>query len=992
MNDVKTNISLLPQYIQKPVMLVWAFILPQLILLFINMRAFWIVSEEVLPEYRMTAYSIFAVEVILLILSGAAGLYSRIKRTNVHWGWNLLFLFGQIGYLWLTSSHMWQIIPSQIEPWVLDRGQLTLQQFTFIMPGIFYAALRLACFETKFKPGLDLGVSLLVAVAAPVMYYIFFIALRMFIRFDGFRFSEVPVLLFFIGMTVMTFIGLIRGVVLAYNMIRTKGELAQLIFSVAICLAGPIGGLLLNRTIPFPSDFQSPWIYILAIINGLIVMIPNTRKSDGHSYLLFARAVTFPFSFYFFLVFVPFLPLSLPAIFAVGAGFLILVPVVLWLLHTQRLADDFRIVARTNTVAMAVMLTIGGLSVLPGYFTWEAFKDKASLSAALRYVYAPDYTRDFIFSGSVKSIRRTLINLREFKEGIQMPYLSNFYNSVVFEGMVLPDKKINEMYRLFVGETIPAVSRRPAWDFAGRSNRMRTGNVRAADRQVQLVSTHIQNQDSADETKSRVRLEMVNTGTSDRAEFFREMTVPEGVLISGFSLKVGEEMTPGQIFEKRAAMWVYHMIRDFTRRDPGLLTYQSPSRINLNVYPFALNEKRIVEIEFQFPKDYSPVISIGEQRLILNQKEDTAPLPVVGGTFQKGSFFVLSKDVLSALPKTKRRPYLHFILDISKEGMPDMSAYKERMELVRRQYPSITKARITAAHFESQLLTPDFLDLNNKKTITQAIQKTTLSHQGSLDIGRVIKQELLRYQRGLDQNNWQEYPLFVLISSNAPHAFPASDMEFFSSMLPDCNYYLVSSAAGSLEKLPMWESTEGAKDREVAVFKSGDTVQVIPAAEDMRSIYFDGSRGDGIAVYDSGRQGFTAIDGVQKMAAASSYSQGIGLMHENLRSMVNPSELDQSLSSLVSASRQSGIMIPSTSYIVVERSSQWKTLQLKEKQRLGTSQGLDFDEELRTPAPPLWLLLVLICLISFLRKRKLGALRIVQEGWRLSTWKNSDHL
>ncbi|MBP6344254.1 MAG: hypothetical protein KA403_09975, partial [Candidatus Omnitrophica bacterium] len=172
MNDVKTNMSLLPQYIQKPVMLVWAFILPQLILLFINMRAFWIVSEEVLPEYLMTAYSIFAVEVVLLVLSAAAGLYSRIKRTDVHWGWNLLFLFGQIGYLWFTSSHMWQIIPSQIEPWVLDRGQLTLQQFTFIMPGIFYAALRLACFETKLKPGLDLGVSLLVAVAAPVMYYI----------------------------------------------------------------------------------------------------------------------------------------------------------------------------------------------------------------------------------------------------------------------------------------------------------------------------------------------------------------------------------------------------------------------------------------------------------------------------------------------------------------------------------------------------------------------------------------------------------------------------------------------------------------------------------------------------------------------------------------------------------------------------------------------------------------------------------------------------
>jgi len=588
----KVNARLLPDLIKRPVMLLWAFIVPQMILLSINAKAFWLINEEILANKLYFWYCIFGFEIGLLILALLVGWRYKTRQEQVHWGWNILFLFFHIGYLWYVSSNVWPMIPSNIEPWILDGRDLILNQFTFMMPGLFYAGLRLACFETRLQTRSDFGLSLLAAVLAPLFYYIIFIGIGGYTRSFGWMLPAMIATLFFIGVTVMTFIGLIRVIVISYNGVRAKGDIAQFIFSIVICSAGPIGGLLLNRTIPFPADFQSPWVYVLAVINGFIVMIPGARKTDGHGYLLFARALTYPFTFYFFLVFLPFLPLSLPAIFAIGSGFLILVPVVLGLFHTKKLFDDFKICRQANGIHMAVILTLTGLLALPGYFALETLRDKSSLTKALQYVYSPDYYRDFVFKGSVKSVERTLIHLKRFKEGIQLPYLSDFYNSIVFEGMVLPDKKIEYMYRLFTGEELQKVEFKSGWGLGrlggGRGNiwRAGTGQAPVIDRQVDLVSSSVNSYEEGNIIKSRLRLEMRNAGKSDRAEFFRELRIPQGVLISGFTLKVGNDMVLGQIFEKRAAMWVYHMIRDFTRRDPGILTYKSPTQVDLNVYPF----------------------------------------------------------------------------------------------------------------------------------------------------------------------------------------------------------------------------------------------------------------------------------------------------------------------------------------------------------------------------------------------------------------------
>jgi hypothetical protein len=66
-----------------------------------------------------------------------------------------------------------------------------------------------------------------------------------------------------------------------------------------------------------------------------------------------------------------------------------------------------------------------------------------------------------------------------------------------------------------------------------------------------------------------------------------------------------------------------------------------------------------------------------------------------------------------------------------------------------------------------------------------------------------------------------------------------------------------------------------------------------------------------------------------------------------------PGDAGVNMKELVTSSRESGVMLPSTSYIVVENAAQWRMLDVSERQKLDQNAALDFKE---TPAPAwVWL-------------------------------------
>jgi hypothetical protein len=78
------------------------------------------------------------------------------------------------------------------------------------------------------------------------------------------------------------------------------------------------------------------------------------------------------------------------------------------------------------------------------------------------------------------------------------------------------------------------------------------------------------------------------------------------------------------------------------------------------------------------------------------------------------------------------------------------------------------------------------------------------------------------------------------------------------------------------------------------------------------------------------------------------WTEAITLWVNNHRYAASPGSAPIVLKSLVQASRETGVLIPATSYIVVENEAQWRMLEKKEAQKLEQNEALDF---LETPAP-----------------------------------------
>ncbi|MGE0268581.1 MAG: MSEP-CTERM sorting domain-containing protein [Candidatus Omnitrophota bacterium] len=979
MNNTAVNRSLLPDFIKKPIFMLWVYIIPQMILLLINLWSGWLVWDDLPAEKMPIVYMILGMELGLLGLAFMIGIYSHLRKSLIGLAWNGLLLAAHIGYLWFVSSNVWRLIPGTVEPWILDQGMLVFYQFTFMMPGLFYAGLRLACFEVNIKNSSDIGYSFLLTILGPLLYYVVFIFMGKFTRPFAWAWAPQLAAFFFIGVTVAAFVGLVRLVVLLYNFIRSRGDTAQSVFAVIVSIVGPLAGLWLNQSIPFPASFQTPWVYVLAVINGLIMIIPSVRKTDSHGYLLFARSVTYPFTVYFFLVFLPFLPLSLPAIFAVGTGFLIMVPVALFLLHTKRIHDDFQLCRRARGALLSVVLVVAGCAILPGYFTSRAFQDKAALKSALKYVYSPNYEKDVSFSGSVRSVKRTLVNLKQFKEGIQLPYLSGFYNRVVFEGMVLPDSRVEYLYKLFAGEEFKKDGKHPAWRFDGlmTRGRGRRFNPRPVtrDRNVELASFKVSVEQVTDFTRSRIHLNMQNKSASDTAEFFRELEIPSGVLITDFQLKVDEEMVPGQIFEKRTAMWVYHMIRDFTRRDPGLLNYVSAQRVHFSVYPFLKDQVREAIIEFSFPKGLNPSVKFGDELIPLVSGQAVQPSIYLSQLDEHRAAVIIPEHKLKELSSGKPPAYFHFILDYSKGSKGGHLKYMDQISAVLNKYgdSAVGHGKITAANFDLQDVTPEYIDLNDRAQVRNALGRITLGHKGSLNLERAIKHDLVRRPSAVKINgqSLEPYPVFVVISTGNPAILDLQDMDFYQTLSPYENEYLLSTGAGDVTKKPLWSRPDFGKTEDAITLSFGGVVSRVPAATGQPLIIpFNGPFNTAeLKVLNPATHQFDPVPGVQRMEFHSEYADGLRLQLENLEILHNPAVFEEKLPAIVKAGKKSGLMTFSTSFIVVERSTQWKILSVKEKQRLAATGGLEFEEDFNTPSPSALILLLLLLVWYFLRDK-----------------------
>lgn len=974
MNSTPAPRPLLPDSVKQPFMVLWLWVIPQLGLLLLNLRAWSLATGEATVEQAQAAAWIGAAQVTLLAVGAALWLVPRLRSRAVGLPACGVGLILNIAYLWFFFPQFDHVWPSTVAPWMLPQTEIVFYQFALVMPALFYCGLRLACIELRLHRGVDIGLSFGMFVAIPVTWYVLFnlvvlVSHRLFERA-----TEAVAILFLATSTVLVMMAFLRLLYFLYSWLSSKswGQTAMTAVAGILC---PIAGLLLNIRIPFPCDFQAVGIYVLAVLNGVVLITPLPRRPNLALLVWWARSALYAFTLYFFIVFLPFLPLSLLAMLACGAGFLILAPTLLFIIHTRRIAADAATLAALHGRGLVLVLFLAGLVTIPAGFTASAWLDRTALTAAMDAVFSPDIRQTRV-PLHPHTVAHSLDHLRDMKDGIYLPFLSDAYNAMVFNGMVLPDSKVETLSRALLGKPPrpPTKSERFSLFLAPRSLARWSGGVNAPlpPRDVALrPPAPPETVVTSGVRRSTVKLELTNHGPAN-SEFVGKLRAPDGVLVSGFWLDVAGKRKPGLIVEKKTALWVYHMIRDYTRRDPGLLVYDDDGALKLNVYPFSTNETRTVWLEFTSPAAWDATVTVNGTSIPL------APAPRTPDVTAAGPSLVVSAEAcaipgatLSQLPAAARAPVIRFILDRSAAST---DAVVIPPALCAAVAPLGGRCRATFANIES--IDIDLQPEGPNEAAELARRPVDLPVRAGFAPDRVMARILLDAATG-----GATVPIFVVIPAPGSTPVKTLDLRPFARLAPDVSAYYqwstdhldrIAFADGSARRVELPEPPAP-----VVLFRSGERVTAVlpnaPSAVIEAPLTPKGSTNATplIAFPDI----YNPESGAFEMLPPGSilndlaYAAGVRLQLDCEAIRLEPVTLDRNLPNAVERSRAAGILCPLTSFIVVENTAQEKTLAARQKQALGANHALEFEETVKSPEPnALWLLPVVMLLAWWMRR------------------------
>ena len=307
MSDAKDTANrLLPAAILHPAFLLLAGVLPQVVLVFFNLRVYGIVCGELGPEGRSAYAVLFGGQGVLLAALLGAWAACRARRRMVGPAAAAGLLLLHAVFLWIVCSRAAGLVPSSVAFWMVNVGQVLFAQFALIAPLLFYVLIRLAGWGAgRVRAAVDIGASAGALVGIPAFWFLaarFLFDRRWFPHADS---IFIPVVLF--ASTPVMLLAFLRLLLWGYAAV---GQSMALLVVSGLLL--PLGGLALNRSLPFPCDLQDWRVYALTVVNSAALCLPfsATRLRGGLPWM--ARAVMYPFSLYFFLLFLPFLPFSIP--------------------------------------------------------------------------------------------------------------------------------------------------------------------------------------------------------------------------------------------------------------------------------------------------------------------------------------------------------------------------------------------------------------------------------------------------------------------------------------------------------------------------------------------------------------------------------------------------------------------------------------------------------------------------------------------------------
>lgn len=961
--------SLLPPVLTGPSSFLWLWVLPLALLLALNVQGYLLVSGNLSDEQRRDAWLLGGALLLDVGLGVAAWAVSfrwmRAGREAAarHAAWGVPLILANVGYLWLATALGDDLLPRSVTAWIYPEQRYFFNQYTFGMAPLFLGMLRLACAGSARLGGRVIAWHVSVAVLVPIGLYVLGVLARG-AELPFWRIPETIMAVAMVGFGLLLFVCVIRVLVLSLRSRALSGPTGQRVGILLFALLLPLAGLALNESIPFPVSFQAPEVYVLTCVNAAGLFASTFLAAARPRLTLFLLGATLPFTLYFFVVFLPYTPLAVLAILALGAGFLILAPTLLFTLHLHlawQAAREAAFAAPGHGLRLAA-IGLAGCAVLPGWFTARGWSDRAALNTAVNHAFTPvvSATQAAAYPGNLAYLRRAISSHRAYKDGLYYPLLSDYYAWLVFDGLVLPDEKLNRIESLFFGTVTPSdPSRGDGFGFGRGTVRERHRMPRAEPppRTVEVRDIRATTRPAGEgATTVTLALTLANTGSGEQAEYIRTLPLAPGVVANGFRLHVNGEAVPGRLVEKKTALWVYTMIRDSERRDPGLLFYSAPDELELRVYPVIAGTPSIVELDFLVPAvfdaDALPVESRDPAACVAALRD--VMTPTLARTTPET--VVLAGLDRASLPLAPRPTYVHFLVDRSAANAFTGDVASARAMLGAHLSFAGTE-RVTLVNHDAVPVEP-----REGVAFPPAAEQVArvLPARGGLHLDLALAQALRRHRdEDLDRLGPDApppaRPVFVILSHRLGTGIGELSLaNEWCDLAPDMEVY-------ELDETGAFRSCFGGAPADAPMVRLGSSARPWHAG---RLTRFDGAEQDGMApaFWDEAARRWRALD-VADMAAAragedeATWPEAMALQLRHQDEVRDPGRGGSvaGLSGLVAESRRLGVLTPATSFIVVENAAQWRAMDQAERKKLGQHQALD---HLETPAPSAVVLLL----------------------------------
>lgn len=917
----------------------WIFLintLPLLILFILFFGEFNII-KSLLNEESINLWKSFGLTLgILSILNFLYAVHITIKKKEVSFLYGVLALLCYIPFIYLYGYLSDKIIPSSIPQWMIP-GNMILYVGTFLMPTLAYSLLVLVSHFTAEAKEYKAWKNFLIAILVPISWYLFTQVILPLWKPVEDNFSVHILLIFIIIGTLIFLFFIVRGLLIIATKKSNIWLKYQLAWKIPISIILPILGLAVNNGYLFNNftesnsgifgNFNNFWFFLIATINGILMCLPNFKSNLYRIILFIGRSITFAFTLYFFLIFLPFLPLSVIAIVAIGTGFLMLTPLFLFVIHINELSKDFAYINNIISKKMVWSLFLISFFVIPIFITNSYLKDKRVLNKTLDYIYNSDYSKNYKIDEI--SLKRTLEvikhhkdNNRDFLFGTQIPYLSSYFNWLVLDNLTLSETKINMIERIFFSKT---------------SVKLRPENIQNDDVNI----TNISSESFYDKTQntwiSWVNLEITNKNGNNRfSEYATTIELPVGCWISDYYLFVDERKEMGVLAEKKSAMWVFSQIRN-ENRDPGILYYLTGNKVAFRVFPFAQKEIRNTGIEFMHKEPIKLTIDGNSIELGNMEVETTMEYNTDGITY-------ISTKQKQSLRQVQRKPYFHFLVDVSKEKDKILSDFTNRIDQVTESHKELSEnAKIS---FVNSYVTTELFDENWKQNLQSQ------SFNGGFYLDRAIKKTLFNSYKEQSKS----YPVIIVVTDSINQAVLDKDFSDFDITFPESNLFYNLKDNGDLEPhsltsnpfKPLSEKIRYSFSSSVLEYKHNDNSISYLANNYKPSIILNTD------VFET-----TQNEINEKKWETALIMQGMWLSQ-----ILHPETSDKEWLNLVKYSFLSKVMTPLTSYIVVENEAQKAILEKKQRQVLSGNRSLDVGDETQRMSEPSFIILLALLIIA----------------------------